>query len=65
MRSDLHRSGPLLPVCVIGPEAGFTRSDLNRSGHTHRHHAITKEKFSYSFLRSNLRLHAIQRVLRR
>ena len=54
-----------MPVCVIGPEVGFTRSDLDRSGHTRRRHVITKEELSKSFLRSNLRLHAIQRVLLR
>jgi len=35
-----------LPVCVIGPEVGFTRSDLDRSGHTRRRHVITKEELS-------------------
>ena len=52
-----------LPVCAIGPEVGFTRSGLDRSGLTHRRHVITKEEFPQSYLRSNLRLHSIQLVL--
>ena len=35
-----------LPVCVVGPEVGFTRSGLDRSGLTRRRHIITKEEFS-------------------
>ena len=52
-----------LHVCAIGPEVGFTRSGLDRSGLTRRRHVITKEEFSQSYFRSNLRLHSIQHVL--
>ena len=52
-----------MPVCVIGPEVGFTRSGLDRSGLTRRRHVITKEEFPQSYFRSNLRLHSIQHVL--
>ena len=71
IRGRDYEVGPLplrtafLPVCVIEPEVGFTRSGLDRSGLTRRRHVITKEELSESFLRSNLRLHAIQRVLLR
>ena len=52
-----------MPVCAIGPEVGFTRSDLDRSGLTRRRHVITKEEFPQPYFRSNLRLHSIQHVL--
>ena len=67
IRGRDYEVGPLplriVFFCAIGPEVGFTRSGLDRSGLTRRRHVITKEEFSQSYLRSNLRLHSIQHVL--